>query len=867
MGLFQVSLRDPTGSFAGKTIIVTGSNTGLGLEAAIKFTQLNASRLILAVRDPSKGEAAKATIQQRVPNHTTNIEVWPLDMASYASIKSFVHRVESDVDRLDIALLNAGFMSGKFQLSEYGWETVLQVNTVSTTLLALLLLPKLRASRTETSTPVLEVVSSGLHTRAKVNAEHRALEHVMASYNNAESVAEGPVGEGQYSRSKLFVLQAFEVIARSVLNKSTGKPDVLVVVSCPGACKSELGREMTGLLGVAKNLFYRFIRTAEEGSRTLVSATLLGEEAHGRFWTHDKIAEKTSILRGDDGEKLRQKVWREIFESLRKDNPDNSSNHVKARFIPDVDHQAAPNASAARRGNSSSASRKAQHESSPRLAQNGSLSIPHPSSPAAHYLKMRLIDCNTFKIEEFFGDAIPQYAILSHTWETDEVELKDMSDLKVARKKSGFNKIERCAWQATEDRLQYCWVDTCCIDKSSSAELTEAINSMFRWYRVAAKCYAYLWDVTSGPDERELQEWEFRQSKWFTRGWTLQELLAPQEVEFYTRDWRPLGSRSTFSSLISNITRIQHTALLAGDLSDFSAAQKMSWMSARRTTRVEDTAYCMLGLFGINMPLLYGEGVRAFIRLQEEIIKISDDHSLFAWRDTVPSPSRYRGLLARSPLEFQDAHDVVPLERESGEPYTITNRGLSIALPLHDRPARTHTHPGHDPAELEYVIMLACGQLGRPHDALGIYLRRLSASSDQFVRIDPHELYVGAPMLEVVPKALFVRHASSLPRGHTTERVGGFYLRGIAAEPFAPVFVTESPGWSPAQEDVGWVRCEAPPGGPLATSISFRSKEAGFRAVEPRVRLEYNPTPKAMLTISSNGITFVIRHLGTPSSA
>jgi hypothetical protein len=163
---------------------------------------------------------------------------------------------------------------------------------------------------------------------------------------------------------------------------------------------------------------------------------------------------------------------------------------------------------------------------------------------------MRLLSSNadgSFSLNRFTGNNIPSYAILSHTWEADdqEVTFHDlMNHLGISKK--GYRKIQFCGEQAKRDGLQYFWVDSCCIDKSSSAELQEAINSMFRWYRDAAKCYVYLSDVSTGKhswSSERLWEVGFRQSRWFTRGWTLQELLAPRSVEFFSQDSLAIRTR------------------------------------------------------------------------------------------------------------------------------------------------------------------------------------------------------------------------------------------------------------------------------------------------------------------------------------
>ena len=247
---------------------------------------------------------------------------------------------------------------------------------------------------------------------------------------------------------------------------------------------------------------------------------------------------------------------------------------------------------------------------------------------------MRLLKCD--KPGEFSltnnlvrDDAIPRYAILSHTWGADaeEVNFKDLID-GTGTSKPGYNKIRFCGEQAGLDDLQYFWIDTCCIDKSNSSELQEAINSMFRWYQNAAKCYVYLADVSRpalGTDSN-LPTWElsFRRSRWFTRGWTLQELIAPALVEFFSKEGKRLGDRRSLEGHIREVTGIPVNALRGSPLSDFSVPERMLWVEPRHTTRKEDKAYSLLGIFNIHMPLIYGEGgENAFKRLREEIDRAS----------------------------------------------------------------------------------------------------------------------------------------------------------------------------------------------------------------------------------------------------
>ena len=232
---------------------------------------------------------------------------------------------------------------------------------------------------------------------------------------------------------------------------------------------------------------------------------------------------------------------------------------------------------------------------------------------------MRLLQIKNgggFTLTEFFAN-FPPYAILSHTWGApgEEVTFQDLVN-DTGQNKTGYKKIQFCGQRALDDGLQYFWCDMCCIDKTSSAELTEAINSMFRWYRNAARCYVYLQDV-SKQDPEEV----FRSSRWFTRGWTLQELIAPGSVEFFSREGSQLGDKAVLEREIHEITGIDIRALRGQPLSKFSVEDRLSWAKGRQTTREEDETYCLLGLFDIHMPLIYGEGRKAFLRLNEEINK------------------------------------------------------------------------------------------------------------------------------------------------------------------------------------------------------------------------------------------------------
>jgi hypothetical protein len=235
-------------------------------------------------------------------------------------------------------------------------------------------------------------------------------------------------------------------------------------------------------------------------------------------------------------------------------------------------------------------------------------------------------------LAEFYGNQIPKYAILSHTWiaNHEEVTFKDIMKGK-GKAKAGYEKLRFIAKQATLDGLHYFWVDTCCINKASSAELQEAINSMFRWYQRSTNCYVYLSDVSSGTPSSLTntlplslhRPWKpaFFKSRWFTRGWTLQELLAPPSLQFFSREGTLLGDKMSLGVDIEQVTSIP-LDILQGDykyLLRYDVEKRLSWAAERKTTREEDAAYSLLGLFDLHLPLLYGEGrTKAFMRLHRE---------------------------------------------------------------------------------------------------------------------------------------------------------------------------------------------------------------------------------------------------------
>lgn len=332
------------------------------------------------------------------------------------------------------------------------------------------------------------------------------------------------------------------------------------------------------------------------------------------------------------------------------------------------------------------------------------------------------------------------YAILSHTWETEgEISMQEFRNPSADTKaKTGYVKIHKACEKALQYGIQHIWVDTCCIDKTSSAELSEAINSMFSWYEEALVCFAYLADV---PPALGSPHDNFDTSRWFTRGWTLQELLAPRKLDFFANDWTLIANRHELASRISHITNIKEAHLVDATpaaqrdlLARTSVAEKMSWASKRETTRKEDMAYCLLGILGVNMPLIYGEGDRAFLRLQEEVVRTSFDPTILAWdalhnmrplarQETRPSSSWMlaiktlagrdhplraglhehtsevlMGLLAPSPAYFAQCNRVVACD--VALEWDFTAQGLRITLPVSEDEAQYVLLPcrlRHDP--------------------------------------------------------------------------------------------------------------------------------------------------------------------------
>lgn len=277
-----IAPKDPTTSFAGKTVLLTGATGGLGLEAAVKFVSLGAATLIIGARNPSKAEKAKEATEART-NRNGVVQIWELDMNSFSSVKAFAARVNREVERLDVASLNAGVAVRKYEKSLEGWEETLQVNTLSTALLASLLMPKLQATGTDEEPAHMALTSSMLHAMVEpawVNTDGSILDRLNS--RDGFSMAR------QYNSSKLFIEYIVKEIA-ALVTEPSGKVKVIVTSLCPGFCKSDLGRHVDlWWEEIFKFFFYAlFGRSTENGSRSLVSATTQGLESHGKFWKDD----------------------------------------------------------------------------------------------------------------------------------------------------------------------------------------------------------------------------------------------------------------------------------------------------------------------------------------------------------------------------------------------------------------------------------------------------------------------------------------------------------------------------------------------------------------------------------------------------
>ncbi|KAL1604016.1 hypothetical protein SLS60_005608 [Paraconiothyrium brasiliense] len=463
---------------------------------------------------------------------------------------------------------------------------------------------------------------------------------------------------------------------------------------------------------------------------------------------------------------------------------------------------------------------------------------------------MRLLHSETLEFATFYDDATPPYAILSHTWGDEEVTFEDMrfiqkrkslpEDLRSSpefmlafdaaarllfppnrdpEKIAGYEKIRKTAEIAYKRGFEYFWIDTCCIDKSSSSELQEAINSMYSWYKKSALCMVYLEDVNASFLEGT---WELSQedimrfaaclksSRWIARGWTLQELIAPAKLTFYNKYWKSMTTKFVAAAAINIATNIPAYVLTTDQLHRASVAQKMSWAAKRRTTRTEDMAYCLLGLFQVHMPMLYGEGQHAFLRLQHEILQNSDDHTIFAWEPPCSPklPSIYCGLLARSPeafssklnLHIERSHftyeakegvridlEIAPLVLPSGEVYYVAILGSA---------KRTKFSFGDIHHKFKYRFYMFLKQLDEPNNGHHKQYVRVMGISESAQHQVQHSI------LRFDPETICVRQQPIIPLNFKTTEFTQFVLRPAAGVPHIRAITVWPPGSIPEQKEI-----------------------------------------------------------------
>ncbi|KAK0658691.1 hypothetical protein QBC41DRAFT_262844, partial [Cercophora samala] len=320
------------------------------------------------------------------------------------------------------------------------------------------------------------------------------------------------------------------------------------------------------------------------------------------------------------------------------------------------------------------------------------------------------------------------------------------------QKQPGYSKILKTWTTARSLGIKHAWVDTCCIDKTSSAELSESINSMYSYYEKAKVCFVYLYDLEPLAAEDDLEK-ALAKCRWFTRGWTLQELIAPKHVIFFDKEWRKCGTKESLSGLLSKITGIPEE-LLRGETTcgDYAVARRMSWASRRQTTREEDTAYCLLGIFGVEMSLLYGEGTGAFQRLQQVILESTADRSIFVWtegkaeqRDCITNDEDdndcrikaaneahpWSAILAKSPRSFECAsHLEASLADSLYRDLIIGPRGIQLVVSLIHLVRKIDEDDGY-----KCVLDTFCAMNG---EGVGVMIRKVSGG--RYVRYKPWNL-------------------------------------------------------------------------------------------------------------------------------
>ncbi|KAK4208667.1 heterokaryon incompatibility protein-domain-containing protein [Rhypophila decipiens] len=397
---------------------------------------------------------------------------------------------------------------------------------------------------------------------------------------------------------------------------------------------------------------------------------------------------------------------------------------------------------------------------------------------------MRLVNVESLRLELFYGDPTEPYAVLSHTWgkEDEELSFQNMQHLE-AQDTARRAKLDGTCAQARKDGFKYVWIDTCCIDKTNAVELSEAITSMFRWYKKSRMCYTILSDIGEGQTDR------ISKSRWFTRGWTLQELLASPRMTFFDSTWKVLGTKPSLSGPIMAATQIPHYILTGiASLDSASIAQKFSWASTRTTTRPEDMAYCLLGIFNIVIPPLYGEGLTAaFERLQEAIMRNTHDDSILAWgladgSDVQPSkdkglPAVSGGILAASPSVFKGCGDII--QRGQTETRIRVSETIWGTIPISicfqaDDNTSTFTHgylscgPRRDPSKVIAVPLVRCSEETGGFRGSPVFLRPRDSNTVCLVKPGPNRTL----------EAILARKDRAPDPVHTELKSYWFYLPG-----------------------------------------------------------------------------------------
>lgn len=380
---------------------------------------------------------------------------------------------------------------------------------------------------------------------------------------------------------------------------------------------------------------------------------------------------------------------------------------------------------------------------------------------------MRLLNCVTMCMKVWHGSSIPPYIILSHRWENEdeEVTLQDFM-AGTAQAKYGYRKIEELCRIARSHHCEWVWLDTCCIDKTNSVELNEAINSMYNWYQNSVLCVAYLFDFRAGGND------DLGDSSWFRRCWTLQELISPRVVEFYDRRWSFFGTKEGLCQDIADITGVDRRTLSGADPRRCSVAQRMSWAAGREATRIEDQAYSLLGLFDISLPMLYGDGEKAFLALQNQILQYStdsNDQSIFAWSRGLKDGDYY-GLLAKSPSAFAECNATrctAPIEKTYG--FSFTGAGIQLNAPTIPYGMNT------------YAVAIACTSARLKDCERDCILLERSAEDGQFSRVCRGNVTVVSVRISVLSSHLAMRqrklYVQQIPRHLPISIIHGFRLK------------------------------------------------------------------------------------------